>query len=196
MSGHRLAKVWLQGEWRILVVTNMRDDETGHRAFELRSCGCRAGAAIAVRPERRSRKEDGGRPVLPGQRKYILRPHRYGTDVPGGAESYEQALREPHARPMLFAGRACPALYVSSPKAARLMMPSPEQGEGRETRPPSDMFSSGSGTRSALGRVPLTQPLAPPLVGGRASAVAYRVLVQAPVASRPHDPIFTSLSSS
>jgi hypothetical protein len=113
-----------------------------------------------------------------------------------GAESREQALRQPHARPMLFAGRACPALYVSSPKAARLMMPSPEQGEGRETRPPSDMFSSGSGTRSALGRVPLTQPLAPPLVGGRASAVAYRVLVQAPVASRPHDPIFTSLSSS
>jgi hypothetical protein len=28
-SGHRLARVYLQGEWRILVVTNMADDETG-----------------------------------------------------------------------------------------------------------------------------------------------------------------------
>ena len=25
----RLARVYLQGEWRILVVTNMADDETG-----------------------------------------------------------------------------------------------------------------------------------------------------------------------
>jgi len=29
MSGHRLARVDLQDEWRILVVTNMADDETG-----------------------------------------------------------------------------------------------------------------------------------------------------------------------
>jgi hypothetical protein len=29
MSGHRLARVYLQGEWRILVVTNTADDETG-----------------------------------------------------------------------------------------------------------------------------------------------------------------------
>ncbi len=29
MSGRRLARVYLQGEWRILVVTNMADDETG-----------------------------------------------------------------------------------------------------------------------------------------------------------------------
>jgi hypothetical protein len=29
MSGHRVARVDLQGEWRILVVTNMADDETG-----------------------------------------------------------------------------------------------------------------------------------------------------------------------
>jgi len=29
MSGHRLARVYLQGEWRVLVVTNMADDETG-----------------------------------------------------------------------------------------------------------------------------------------------------------------------
>src|SRR5271157_4071366 len=29
MSGQRLARVYLQGEWRILVVTNMADDETG-----------------------------------------------------------------------------------------------------------------------------------------------------------------------
>jgi hypothetical protein len=28
MSGHRLAGVYLQGEWRILVVTNMTDDQT------------------------------------------------------------------------------------------------------------------------------------------------------------------------
>jgi hypothetical protein len=26
---HRLARVDLQGEWRILIVTNMADDETG-----------------------------------------------------------------------------------------------------------------------------------------------------------------------
>jgi hypothetical protein len=30
MGGQRV-----QGEWRILVVTNMADDETGDRAFEL-----------------------------------------------------------------------------------------------------------------------------------------------------------------
>jgi hypothetical protein len=29
MSGHQLARVYLQGEWRILVVTDMADDETG-----------------------------------------------------------------------------------------------------------------------------------------------------------------------
>jgi hypothetical protein len=29
MSRHRLARVDLPGEWRILVVTNMADDETG-----------------------------------------------------------------------------------------------------------------------------------------------------------------------
>jgi hypothetical protein len=29
MSGHRLARVDLRGEWRILVVANMADDETG-----------------------------------------------------------------------------------------------------------------------------------------------------------------------
>ena len=28
MSGGRLARVYLHGEWRILVVTNMADDET------------------------------------------------------------------------------------------------------------------------------------------------------------------------
>ena len=35
VSRHRLARVDLHGEWRILVVTNMADDETGDRAFEL-----------------------------------------------------------------------------------------------------------------------------------------------------------------
>ncbi|HYT91762.1 MAG TPA: hypothetical protein VEL76_23815 [Gemmataceae bacterium] len=29
MSGHRLARVYLEGEWRILVVTNIADDEAG-----------------------------------------------------------------------------------------------------------------------------------------------------------------------
>jgi hypothetical protein len=29
MSGHRLARGDLHGQWRILVVTNMADDETG-----------------------------------------------------------------------------------------------------------------------------------------------------------------------
>jgi hypothetical protein len=29
LSGHRLARVDLHGEWRILAVTNMADDETG-----------------------------------------------------------------------------------------------------------------------------------------------------------------------
>jgi len=29
MSGGRLARVYLQGEWCILVMTNMADDETG-----------------------------------------------------------------------------------------------------------------------------------------------------------------------
>jgi hypothetical protein len=29
MSRHRLARVDLHGEWRILVMTNMADDETG-----------------------------------------------------------------------------------------------------------------------------------------------------------------------
>jgi len=29
MSGRRLARVYLQGEWRILVVTNMAGDEMG-----------------------------------------------------------------------------------------------------------------------------------------------------------------------
>jgi hypothetical protein len=51
VSWHQLARVDLHGEWRILVMTNMADDETGNWTFELRSCGCRAGAAIAVRPE-------------------------------------------------------------------------------------------------------------------------------------------------
>jgi hypothetical protein len=34
MSGHRLARVDLHGEWRILVVTNMADDETGAPGIE------------------------------------------------------------------------------------------------------------------------------------------------------------------
>jgi hypothetical protein len=28
-GGHRLASVYLQSEWRILVVTNLTEDETG-----------------------------------------------------------------------------------------------------------------------------------------------------------------------
>jgi hypothetical protein len=33
MSGHRLVRVDLHGEWRILVVTNMADDQAGNQAF-------------------------------------------------------------------------------------------------------------------------------------------------------------------
>ena len=29
MSGHQLVRVYLRGEWRILVVMNMAEDETG-----------------------------------------------------------------------------------------------------------------------------------------------------------------------
>jgi hypothetical protein len=42
-----------------------------------------------------------------------------------GAESREQALREPHVRPVLFAGRALSGFICIEPKAMRLMMRSP-----------------------------------------------------------------------
>ena len=94
----------------------MADDETGHRAFELRSCGCRAGAAIAVRPERRGRKEDGGGPVFPGQRQYVLCITGVALMVRVGAESREQALCEPHVRPVLFACRALSGFICIEPE--------------------------------------------------------------------------------
>jgi TfoX N-terminal domain len=88
----------------------------GNRAFELRSCGCRAGAASAVRPQHVSEK------MMVGGLSFLVNGNMCcgitGTAlmIRVGAERREQALREPHARPMRFAGRALSGFICIEPE--------------------------------------------------------------------------------
>src|SRR5215475_4051840 len=105
MSGHRLLRVDLHGEWRILVVTNMADDETGAPALSYDPA-----AAERVRQLLSSRNDVVEKKMVGGLSFLVNGNMCCGITgmalmVRVGAESREQALREPHVRPMLFAGR-------------------------------------------------------------------------------------------
>ena len=86
------------------------------QAFELRPCGCRAGAAIAVRPERRGRKEDGGGLSFLVTGNMCCGITDVALMVRVGAESREQALCEPHLRPVLFGDRALSGFICIEPE--------------------------------------------------------------------------------
>src|SRR6266536_1769512 len=87
-----------------------------HRAVELRSWGCPAGTASVVRPERRVEKK------MVGGLSFLVNGNMccgitgMALMVRVGAESREQALREPHVRPMLFAGRALSGFICIEPE--------------------------------------------------------------------------------
>ena len=116
MSGHRLASVDLQGEWRILVMTNMADDETGHQALSYDPA-----AAERVR-QVLSGRSDVAEKNMVGSLSFLVNGNMC-CGITGKAlmvrvdtGSREQALREPHVQPMLFAGRALPGFICIEPE--------------------------------------------------------------------------------
>jgi TfoX N-terminal domain len=105
LNGHRLVSVCLPGKWRILVVTDMADDETGHRRLSYdRAAAERVRHLLSGRSDVVEKKMVGGLSFLVNGN---MRCGITGTAlmIRVGAERREQALREPHVRPMLFAGR-------------------------------------------------------------------------------------------
>ena len=86
------------------------------QAFELRPCGCRAGAAIAVRPEQRGRKRRWWGPVFLVTGNMCCGITGVALMVRVGAESREQALCEPHLRPVLFGDRALSGFICIEPE--------------------------------------------------------------------------------
>jgi hypothetical protein len=119
MSGHQLAGVDLHGEWRILVVTNMADGETGEPGV----LSYDPAAAERVR-QVLSGRNDVAEKKMVGGLSFLFNGHiccgitGMAVMVRVGAESREQALREPHVRPMSFAGRALSGLHMH--RAGRL----------------------------------------------------------------------------
>ena len=110
MGGQRV-----QGEWRILVVTNMADDETGTGRLSYDPA-----AAERVRQLLSGRSDVVEKKMVNGLSFLVNGNMCCGTGmaliVRVGAESREQALREPHVRPMLFAGRALSGFICIDPE--------------------------------------------------------------------------------
>jgi TfoX/Sxy family transcriptional regulator of competence genes len=117
MSGHRLARVYLQGGWRILVVTNMADDETGGtgRLSYDPAAAERVRQLLSGRSNVVEKKMVGGLSFLVNG-NMCCGVTGMALMVRVGAESREQALRQPHVRPMLFAGRALSGFICIEPE--------------------------------------------------------------------------------
>jgi TfoX/Sxy family transcriptional regulator of competence genes len=116
MSGHRLVGVDPHAQWRILVMTSMTDDEAGEPGV----LSYDPAAAERVR-QLLSGRNDVVEKKMVGGLSFLVNGNMCcgitGTAlmVRVGAESREQALREPHARPMLFAGRALSGFICIEP---------------------------------------------------------------------------------
>jgi TfoX/Sxy family transcriptional regulator of competence genes len=117
ISGHRLARVDLHGQWHILVVTNMADDETGEPGV----LSYDPAAAERVR-QLLSGRSDVVEKKMVGGLSFLVNGNMccgitgMALMVRVGAESREQVLREPHVRPMLFAGRALSGFVCIEPE--------------------------------------------------------------------------------
>ena len=117
MNGHRLARVDLHGEWRILVVTNIADDETrGHQALSYDPA-----AAERVRQLLSGRSDVVEKKMVSGLSFLVNGNMCCGITgmalmVRVGADTREQALREPHVQPMLLAGRALSGFICIKPE--------------------------------------------------------------------------------
>ena len=124
-SGYGLGRVYLQGEWRILVVTTWRMTKwgTGRLSYD-------PAAAERVR-QLLSGRSDVVEKKMVGGLSFLVNGNMccgitgMALMVRVGAESREQALREPHVRPMLFAGRALSGFICIEPAGYGLMMRSP-----------------------------------------------------------------------
>jgi len=116
MSGQRLARVYLEGEWRILVVTNMADDETGTGRLRYDPAAAeRVRQLLSGRSDVVEKKMVGGLSFLVNG-NMCCGITGMALMVRVGTESREQALREPHVRPMLFAGRALSGFICIEPE--------------------------------------------------------------------------------
>jgi TfoX/Sxy family transcriptional regulator of competence genes len=116
VSRHRLARVDLYGEWRILVMTSMADDEQGNRTLSYDPAAAeRVRQLLSGRSDVVEKKMVGGLSFLVNG-NMCCGITGMALMVRVGAESREQALREPHARPMLFAGRALTGFICIEPE--------------------------------------------------------------------------------
>ena len=116
MSGHRLARVDLHGEWRILVVTKWRMTKRGHQALSYDPAAAeRVRRVLAGRSDVVEKKMVGGLSFLVNG-NMCCGITGMALMVRVGAESREQALREPHVRPMLLAGRALSGFICIEPE--------------------------------------------------------------------------------